>query len=92
MRQMDLGRIPIINVDSLVSGVGERDTVAAQIREACVESGFFYVVGMAWMSCSSSTGGAQSGVLRAGTVCEAGDRDGEGGGAPGAAIFPSAAN
>jgi isopenicillin N synthase-like dioxygenase len=38
-------RIPIIDVSPLVDGTKARQKVAARIREACSDSGFFYVVG-----------------------------------------------
>jgi isopenicillin N synthase-like dioxygenase len=37
--------IPIIDVSPLVAGTKSRHEVAAKIREACSDSGFFYVVG-----------------------------------------------
>jgi len=37
--------IPVIDIQALVSGTGDRHAVAAQIGQACRESGFFYVVG-----------------------------------------------
>ncbi len=41
----DFSHIPIIDVHSLVAGSEGRLAVAAQIGQACRESGFFYVVG-----------------------------------------------
>ena len=41
----DFFHIPIIDVSELVAGTASRDAVAAQLGEACRESGFFYVVG-----------------------------------------------
>src|SRR5262245_25853009 len=40
--QMDL---PILNISELVSGTGYRGCVAAALRDACRECGFFYIVG-----------------------------------------------
>lgn len=37
--------IPIIDISALVSRTEDRYAVAAQIKEACRESGFFYIVG-----------------------------------------------
>src|SRR5689334_9128997 len=45
MRTTDPAQIPVIDVHSLVAGTEGRDAVAAQIRRACEESGFFYIVG-----------------------------------------------
>jgi isopenicillin N synthase-like dioxygenase len=41
----DFSHIPIIDVSSLVEGGQGRHGVAAQIGQACRESGFFYIVG-----------------------------------------------
>ena len=41
----DFSRLPIINVQPLVTGVGDRRGVAAQLARTCRESGFFYIVG-----------------------------------------------
>ena len=41
----DFSQIPIIDVRALVAGGAGQDAVAAQLGEACRESGFFYVVG-----------------------------------------------
>jgi len=38
-------RIPVIDVTPLVSSKGDVQSVADQIREACCEHGFFYIVG-----------------------------------------------
>jgi isopenicillin N synthase-like dioxygenase len=46
MRQaQDFSRIPIIDVSELVAGSPGRRAVAAQLGDACRESGFFYAVG-----------------------------------------------
>lgn len=37
--------IPIIDIRPLVSGIGSRAAVAAEIKRACGERGFFYIVG-----------------------------------------------
>src|SRR5262245_58436090 len=37
--------IPIIDILALVDGSSEKQQVAAQIGEACRESGFFYITG-----------------------------------------------
>src|SRR5947209_8186019 len=44
-RAQDFSSIPIIDVGTLVSGSAGLEAVAAQLGEACRESGFFYVVG-----------------------------------------------
>lgn len=41
----EFSRIPIIDISALVLGTGDRNAVAAQIRQACRECGFFYIVG-----------------------------------------------
>lgn len=41
----DFSRLPIIDISALVSGVGERRSIAEQIAGACGESGFFYITG-----------------------------------------------
>jgi isopenicillin N synthase-like dioxygenase len=41
----EFSHIPIIDISELVAGHDGRRTVAAQIGQACRESGFFYVVG-----------------------------------------------
>ncbi|HXU34795.1 MAG TPA: 2-oxoglutarate and iron-dependent oxygenase domain-containing protein [Blastocatellia bacterium] len=41
----DFTQLPIIDIEPLLIGVGDRNLVAAQIAQACRESGFFYVVG-----------------------------------------------
>lgn len=41
---MEISQVPIIDISSLVAGTGNRDIVANQIRQACCESGFFYIV------------------------------------------------
>jgi isopenicillin N synthase-like dioxygenase len=38
-------RIPIIDISALVSGIGDRSSIATQIGQACRECGFFYIVG-----------------------------------------------
>ena len=40
-----LSRLPIINVEPLVTDTGDRSGVAGQIARACRESGFFYITG-----------------------------------------------
>ena len=45
MPATDSSRVPVIDVNPLVVGEEGRHQVAAQIREACETSGFFYVVG-----------------------------------------------
>ncbi len=37
--------IPVIDINPLVSGVGDRQEVAARIGQACRDFGFFYIVG-----------------------------------------------
>ena len=37
--------LPVIDVSPLVTGVGDRDAVAAAVARACRDSGFFYIVG-----------------------------------------------
>jgi isopenicillin N synthase-like dioxygenase len=44
-RAQEFSRIPIIDVSDLVAGGPGRQEVAAQLRQACRESGFFYAVG-----------------------------------------------
>lgn len=41
----DFSRLPIIDIEPLVIGIGDRTSVAAQIAHACRASGFFYIVG-----------------------------------------------
>jgi isopenicillin N synthase-like dioxygenase len=41
----DFSHLPIIDVGPLVAGAGNRLEAAAQIAEACRESGFFYIIG-----------------------------------------------
>jgi isopenicillin N synthase-like dioxygenase len=41
----DFYRLPIIDINALVTGSGDRVDVAGQIALACRESGFFYVIG-----------------------------------------------
>lgn len=41
----DFTQLPIIDIEPLVIGIGDRNLVAAQIAQACRESGFFYIVG-----------------------------------------------
>ena len=41
----DFSRLPVINVEPLLLGEGDRIEVAGQIASACRESGFFYVMG-----------------------------------------------
>lgn len=38
-------QIPVINISPLVSRRADRTAVAAQIRQACRNTGFFYIVG-----------------------------------------------
>lgn len=38
-------QIPVINISPLVSRRGDRTAVAAQIRQACRNTGFFYIIG-----------------------------------------------
>src|SRR5437868_6665358 len=46
MRQLhDFSHIPIIDVSDLVTGAEGRHALAAQIGQACRDSGFFYLVG-----------------------------------------------
>ena len=45
MQDTDLSRVPVINVHPFLTGTEARHAVAAQIRAACEESGFFYVIG-----------------------------------------------
>src|SRR4051794_186624 len=44
-RAGDFSHVPIIDVRPLVEGGPSQSAVAAQIGEACRQSGFFYVVG-----------------------------------------------
>ncbi|CAI8825745.1 isopenicillin N synthase family dioxygenase [Methylocaldum szegediense] len=37
--------LPIIDVHPLVTGAGDRNAVAAEIRRACLDTGFFYIKG-----------------------------------------------
>lgn len=37
--------LPIIDVHALVAGTGDKETVAEQIRHACLDMGFFYIKG-----------------------------------------------
>src|SRR5262245_49734023 len=37
--------LPVIDIGALLSSQGDRQGVAAQIRDACSEYGFFYIVG-----------------------------------------------
>jgi len=41
----DFFSLPVVNIEPLVTGSGDRPNVGAQIARACRESGFFYVVG-----------------------------------------------
>jgi isopenicillin N synthase-like dioxygenase len=41
----DSSRLPLINIEPLLTGAGDRLEVASQIAGACRESGFFYVIG-----------------------------------------------
>ena len=41
----DSSRLPLINIEPLVTGAGDRLEVAGQIASACRESGFFYING-----------------------------------------------
>lgn len=41
----DFTQLPIIDIEPLLIGIGDRNGVAAQIAQACRESGFFYIVG-----------------------------------------------
>jgi len=41
----DSSRLPLINIEPLVTGADDRLEVAGQIASACRESGFFYVIG-----------------------------------------------
>ncbi|MBD1847976.1 isopenicillin N synthase family oxygenase [Cyanobacteria bacterium FACHB-63] len=38
-------QIPIVNIDPLVSGVGDKENLINEIRQSCCDYGFFYVVG-----------------------------------------------
>lgn len=40
-----LSSLPIINIDPLVSGKGNKIAVGAALRKACTDSGFFYITG-----------------------------------------------
>jgi len=40
-----LPRLPVIDVEPLVTDAGDRSGVAGQIARACRESGFFYIIG-----------------------------------------------
>lgn len=41
----DFTKLPIIDIESLLIGIGDKEAVAAHIAQACCESGFFYIVG-----------------------------------------------
>jgi isopenicillin N synthase-like dioxygenase len=41
----DFTQLPIIDIEPLLIGIGDSNAVAAQIAQACRESGFFYIVG-----------------------------------------------
>ncbi|GAA6616123.1 isopenicillin N synthase family dioxygenase [Scytonema sp. NUACC26] len=41
----EFSQVPIIDVSALVSGNGDKYTVATQIGQACRECGFFYIIG-----------------------------------------------
>ncbi|KYC38953.1 iron oxidase [Scytonema hofmannii PCC 7110] len=41
----EFSQVPIIDVSALVSGTGDKYTVATQIGQACRECGFFYIIG-----------------------------------------------
>lgn len=43
--EQNFSHIPIIDVSDLVAGTARQQAVAAQLRQACMESGFFYAVG-----------------------------------------------
>lgn len=40
-----VSNLPIIDVHALVAGTGDKETVAEQIRHACLDMGFFYIKG-----------------------------------------------
>jgi isopenicillin N synthase-like dioxygenase len=44
-RAQDFSHIPIVDVSALVAGTANQQAVAAQLGQACRESGFFYVIG-----------------------------------------------
>ncbi|MEH2314182.1 MAG: 2-oxoglutarate and iron-dependent oxygenase domain-containing protein [Nostoc sp.] len=37
--------VPIIDISALISGKGDRYSIGSQIKQACRESGFFYIIG-----------------------------------------------
>jgi isopenicillin N synthase-like dioxygenase len=39
--------IPVVNIQPLITGIGDRALVAEQIRQACQDWGFFYITGHA---------------------------------------------
>jgi isopenicillin N synthase-like dioxygenase len=41
----DFAQLPIIDIEPLLIAIGDKEAVAAQIAQACRESGFFYIVG-----------------------------------------------
>jgi isopenicillin N synthase-like dioxygenase len=41
----EFSRPPIIDIEPLLTGIGDKNDVASQISKACRESGFFYIVG-----------------------------------------------
>lgn len=41
----DFSRLPVIDIEPLVTGIGDGIDVASKIAQACRESGFFYIVG-----------------------------------------------
>ncbi|OKH43296.1 iron oxidase [Calothrix sp. HK-06] len=42
---MEISQVPIIDISPLISGTDNRHLVANQIRQACCECGFFYIIG-----------------------------------------------
>jgi isopenicillin N synthase-like dioxygenase len=38
-------QLPVINISALTGGTGDRRSVAEQIRNACCDCGFFYIIG-----------------------------------------------
>lgn len=41
----DFSSLPIIDIEPLLTSIGDKNAVASQIAQACRESGFFYIVG-----------------------------------------------
>jgi isopenicillin N synthase-like dioxygenase len=44
MAEVLMSQLPIINISALTGGTGDRRSVAEQIRNACCDCGFFYII------------------------------------------------